>query len=86
MVKMIHDHFKMTIDNNLKPMQDIMPSIIKSYKDELKKKDLKEKDREVLKEKIDWYGCYLRQNKIIQEIFEKFEEEFKDKASGYTNL
>ncbi|MBD3209529.1 hypothetical protein GF367_03875 [Candidatus Woesearchaeota archaeon] len=76
-VSMLHQQFKHIIDTALKPMQDLMPRIIKELKQAQKDPKTRKEKKEELKKKIQWYEDYLEQNHKIVNLFNDMEQSFK---------
>jgi DNA-binding transcriptional regulator GbsR (MarR family) len=82
-IRMLHDHFKSSIEQGIRPLQEALPYILKDLKSALKDQKIKKEKREELKRKIAWYESYYEQNKIIDELFSKVEKHFQCHEHNY---
>lgn len=62
----------------IKPMRKNMPVIIEELKRELKSDKLSPEKKQDLKDKIEWYSCYVQQIKTLENIFGKINILFSD--------
>ena len=85
-VTMIYDHLKMMRETTFKQTKELLTPVLFMYEQEVKKKALKKEERMVLQEKIRWYHSYVEQSKVIQDLFAKYEDDFKEKAMEYQSL
>lgn len=82
-IRMLHNHFKSSIEQGIKPLQEALPYILKDLKSALKDQNLQKDKREELKRKIAWYESYYEQNKTIEELFCKMEKHFQGHEHDY---